>query len=417
MRKMSNTMKILLGSLTIICSTVIANSLINNNIVTTSGANIEEKNNNVKKEKKSFFDKFSFGRKVNISAVGDIIVHDEQIWSSYNSQDKTYDFTPNFKYIKSFIKDSDISYGTIEGTYSGSEKQYSGYPKYNAPDNMLNALSDSGFDIINIATDHSLDHGEEGLNRTLNKVNENMSSVGQKGYIIKDLKGIKIGFTSFTYESKEGELNDNKLSEESNINTFSYSTLEEDFKNMSECINKMKLEKVDFIVFGMHWGASYSVEPSKYQIEIANKLNELGVDLIIGSNPHVVQPIKEITSEEGHKTLVAYSLGNFISNQREETMGDRRTADGVILNLTLDKSRKGVEIEEWSYIPTWVYKNSKEDKKSDYFILPVEETLGSEKGKELDESVISELKKSLESTKTIIGGSEKSNKEIFINRK
>ncbi|MGG5462282.1 CapA family protein [Clostridium sp. B9] len=407
MVKMSNTIKILLGSLAVVCSTVIANSLINNNIVTTSGANIKENNEEIKKEKKSFFDRFSFGREIKISAVGDIIVHDEQIWSAYNDEDKTYNFTPNFKYIKSFIEESDISYGTIEGTYSGKEKQYSGYPKYNAPDSMLDALSDSGFDIINIATDHTLDNGEEGLNRTIDKVNENMSATGNKGYIIKELKGMKIGFTSYTYESREGELNENKIGENANVNTFSYNTLEEDLEKMNESIKKMKEDGVDFIIFGMHWGASYSSEPSEYQIGIANKLNELGVDLIIGSNPHVVQPIEEIVNEDGHKTLVAYSLGNFISNQREETMGDRRTADGVILNVTLDKGRKGVEIEEWSYTPTWVYKIPIENKKSEYFILPIEKTLASEEGKALDTSVINELNKSLESTNKIIGAVKK----------
>lgn len=171
---------------------------------------------------------------------------------------------------------------------------------------------------------------------------------------------------------------------------------------MKSLIEEMKNEGADFIVFGMHWGVEYNSEPSKYQIQIAEALNEYGVNLILGSNPHVIQPIRELEREDGHKTLVAYSLGNFISNQREETMGDRRTADGIILNLTLDKTRKGVEIERWGYTPTWVYKIPKENKKSDYYILPIEETLNSEKGKELDKNVISELKKSLESTKSLV---------------
>ena len=152
----------------------------------------------------------------------------------------------------------------------------------------------------------------------------------------------------------------------------------------------------------MHWGVEYKTEPSKYQVKIAEALNEYGVDLILGSNPHVVQPIEEIEGEDGNKTLVAYSLGNFISNQRLETMGDRRTADGIILNLTLDKSRKGVKIEKWDYTPTWVYKIPTENKKSDYYILPVEETLNSENGKKLDKETLNQLKKSLESTKSIV---------------
>ncbi|MDZ5252589.1 CapA family protein [Clostridium sp. LIBA-8841] len=402
MIRMSKAMKIILSSLVIVCSVLIANNIITNNIVTTKGAGIEEKEVTKEKDKKRFFNLFTLGRKVKISAVGDIILHDEQIWSAYNEENKIYDFTDNFKYIKSFIEKSDISYGTIEGTYSGEEKGYSGYPSYNGPDSMITALGETGFDVINVATDHSLDKGEDGAIRTGEKIDELMSSIGNKKYIIKKVKGIKIAFTSYTYESKEGELNGNKISENSTLNTFNYNKLDERLEEMKVLIEKMKNEGADFIVFGMHWGIEYNSEPSKYQIQIAEALNEYGVDLILGSNPHVIQPINEIEREDGHKTLVAYSLGNFISNQREETMGERRTADGIILNLTLDKTRKGVEIEEWGYTPTWVYKIQKENKKSDYYILPVEETLNSEEGKDLDKSIINELNKSLESTRSII---------------
>lgn len=402
MIRMSKAMKIILSSLVIVCSVLIANSLISNNIVTTKGAASEEKEVTKEKDKKGFFDLFSLGRKVEISAVGDIILHDEQIWSAYNEENKAYDFMDNFKYIKSFIEESDIAYGTIEGTYSGEEKGYSGYPSYNGPDSMITTLRETGFDVINVATDHSLDKGEEGIIRTEEKIDELMSSVGNKKYIIKKVKGMKIAFTSYTYESKERELNGNKISENSTLNTFNYNKLGEGLEEMKSLIEEMKNEGADFIVFGMHWGVEYNSEPSKYQIQIAEALNEYGVNLILGSNPHVIQPIRELEREDGHKTLVAYSLGNFISNQREETMGDRRTADGIILNLTLDKTRKGVEIERWGYTPTWVYKIPKENKKSDYYILPIEETLNSEKGKELDKNVISELKKSLESTKSLV---------------
>lgn len=402
MIRMSKAMKIILSSLVIVCSVLIANSLISNNIVTTKGAGSEEKEITKEKDKKGFSDLFSLGRKVEISAVGDIILHDEQIWSAYNEENKAYDFMDNFKYIKSFIEESDIAYGTIEGTYSGEEKGYSGYPSYNGPDSMITTLRETGFDVINVATDHSLDKGEEGAIRTGEKIDELMSSVGNKKYIIKKVKGIKIAFTSYTYENKEGELNGNKIPENSNLNTFTYNRLDEGLEEMKSLIEEMKNEGADFIVFGMHWGVEYNSEPSKYQIQIAEALNEYGVNLILGSNPHVIQPIREVEREDGHKTLVAYSLGNFISNQREETMGDRRTADGIILNLTLDKTRKGVEIEEWGYTPTWVYKIPKENKKSDYYILPIEETLNSEKGKELDKNVINELNKSLESTRSLV---------------
>ncbi|WP_221372328.1 CapA family protein [Clostridium perfringens] len=402
MIRMSKKMKVILASLLIVCSVLVINSVISNNVVTTKGASIDEKEVIKENDKKGFFNRFSLGRKVNISAVGDIILHDEQIWSAYNEENKSYDFMNNFKYIKNFIEKSDIAYGTIEGTYAGEEIGYSGYPNYNGPDSMINALKDTGFDVINVATDHSLDKGVEGASKTGEKIDKEMTSIGNKKYIIKKVKGIEIGFTSYTYESKEGELNGHKIPEGINLNTFSYNKLDKRLEEIKALVEEMKNQGAEFIVFGMHWGVEYNIEPSKYQVKIAEALNEYGVDLILGSNPHVVQPIEEIEGEDGHKTLVAYSLGNFISNQRLETMGDRRTADGIILNLTLDKSRKGVKIEKWDYTPTWVYKIPRENKKSDYYILPVEETLNSEEGKKLDKETLKELNKSLESTKSIV---------------
>jgi len=402
MIRMSKKIKVILASLLIVCSVLVINSIISNNVVTTKGASIDEKEVIKENDKKGFFNRFSLGRKVNISAVGDIILHDEQIWSAYNEENKAYDFMNNFKYVKNFIEKSDIAYGTIEGTYAGEEIGYSGYPNYNGPDSMIDALKDTGFDIINVATDHSLDKGVEGASKTGEKIDKDMTSIGNKNYIIKKVKGIEIGFTSYTYESKEGELNGHKIPEGINLNTFSYNKLDKELEEMKALVEEMKNEGAEFIVFGMHWGVEYKTEPSKYQVKIAEALNEYGVDLILGSNPHVVQPIEEIEGEDGNKTLVAYSLGNFISNQRLETMGDRRTADGVILNLTLDKSRKGVKIEKWDYTSTWVYKIPRENKKSYYYILPVEETLNSEEGKKLDQETLNQLNKSLEATKSIV---------------
>ncbi|EIF6156143.1 CapA family protein [Clostridium perfringens] len=402
MIRMSKKIKLILASLLIVCSVLVINSIISNNVVTTKGASIYEKEVIKENDKKGFFNRFSLGRKVNISAVGDIILHDEQIWSAYNEENKAYDFMNNFKYVKNFIEKSDIAYGTIEGTYAGEEIGYSGYPNYNGPDSMIDALKDTGFDIINVATDHSLDKGVEGASKTGEKIDKEMTSIGNKKYIIKKVKGIEIGFTSYTYESKEGELNGHKIPEDMNLNTFSYNKLDKELEEMKALVEEMENEGAEFIVFGMHWGVEYKTEPSKYQVKIAEALNEYGVDLILGSNPHVVQPIEEIEGEDGNKTLVAYSLGNFISNQRLETMGDRRTADGFILNLTLDKSRKGVKIEKWDYTPTWVYKIPRENKKSDYYILPVEETLNSEEGKKLDQETLNQLNKSLEATKSIV---------------
>ena len=236
MIRMSKKIKVILASLLIVCSVLVINSIISNNVVTTKGASIDEKEVIKENDKKGFFNGFSLGRKVNISAVGDIILHDEQIWSAYNEENKSYDFMNNFKYVKNFIEKSDIAYGTIEGTYAGEEIGYSGYPNYNGPDSMIDALKDTGFDIINVATDHSLDKGVEGASKTGEKIDKEMTSIGNKKYIIKKVKGIEIGFTSYTYESKEGELNGHKIPEDINLNTFSYNKLDKELEEMKALV-------------------------------------------------------------------------------------------------------------------------------------------------------------------------------------
>lgn len=403
MIKMSKKIKVILDSLLIICCVFILNSIVDGNVLKTKGATLKGEEEVLKEgDKKDFFGNFSLGRRVKISAVGDIILQDEQIWSAHRKEENIYDFSSNFKYIQDFFKDSDIKYGTIEGVYGGEDIGYFGYPKYNGPDSMIDALRGAGFNMLNIATEHALDQGLYGFKSTLEKVNKEMTALGSNGYVIKKIKGIEIGFTSYTYESREGEINGNKIPKEASLNTFSYKNLQKDLEKMKLLVEEMKKEGADFIVFGMHWGLEYKSEPSKYQVEIAKALNEFGVDLILGSNPHVIQPIEEIEGEKGNKTLVAYSLGNFISNQRKETIGERKTSDGVLLEITLKKSRKGVIIDSLDYIPTWVYKIGREDKKSDYYILPVKETLESEESKNLSKEVLEELNKSLESTKEVI---------------
>lgn len=357
-------------------------------------------------------------KEVILTAVGDIIVHSEQIVAAYNNENKSYEFDDEFQYIKKYIEESDIAYGTIEGTYSGGQLGYSGYPVFNTPESMLGALKNTGFDIINGANDHILDKDVSGYLATINNIKEaGLKYVGIKekeednSFIIEKINGIKIGFTSCTFSevNSNGErvLNDitvpTKLS--NNINTFSYSNIENDMLKLKIQIDEMKDKGADFIVVGMHWGNEYSTTPSEEQRKIAKILNSYGVNLILGSHPHVIQPIETITDEATmNETLVVYSMGNFLSNQRFETMGNSLAADGVIVKIKLSKNLKGkVSIETYNYISTWVYKYKNESNKNEYVILPNEDTINSEEIKKLPKEIKSELERSLNSTQSILG--------------
>ena len=354
---------------------------------------------------------------LSLIAVGDNLIHgsvykDANKHANYNG----YDFKPMITNIKEIVSNYDIGYYNQETILGGTELGLKDFPTFNSPYEAGDAMIDAGFNLVSLATNHTMDSGKKAVENSCKywSSKENVLTAGsycseeERNEIkIKEKNNITYTMLNYTYGTNGMKVPNDYLvnvwpTDIDNINNPEKDTKYQEYKNqVKQDIEKVR-DKVDVLIVAMHWGVEYKTEPSKYQVKIAEALNEYGVDLILGSNPHVVQPIEEIEGENGNKTLVAYSLGNFISNQRLETMGDRRTADGIILNLTLDKSRKGVKIEKWDYTPTWVYKIPRENKTSDYYILPVEETLNSEEGKKLDQETLNQLNKSLESTKSIV---------------
>ncbi|PAB60941.1 CapA family protein [Anaeromicrobium sediminis] len=332
---------------------------------------------------KEFKKKFEKNKEIDIVAVGDIMVHGPQLRAQYDLKNKLYSFEDNFKYIKKYIERADIALCNLETTLLGYEP-YTSYPKFNSPDNLVDALKNSGFDIISTANNHSFDTKAIGMFRTVDVLlNKGLDVIGtrndnyNKDYIIKEVKGVKVAFTSFTYETKKYGKNKTingivlPKKYETYINTFSYYNLENDLKKMEKIIKKMKKEKVDLIIFFFHWGNEYHNQPNEHQKLIAKKLSSYGVDIILGSHPHVIQPITIIKNEFGKETAVVYSMGNFLSNQRYENVKNRSAEDGIVVDFKIIKSYKGeVSIKKISYIPTWVYKRYINGKR-DYKILPL----------------------------------------------
>ena len=349
---------------------------------------------------------------IDIVSLGNLIIHQSQINGAKN--ENGYDFSPSFQYIKEMVSEADISLGILEGALAGGEP--TGYPIFNSPDEVIDSLRDTGIDVVNYANNHIYDYDDEGLQRTIEITKEKgldvlgvKSTEEEKNYLVKEVNGIKIGFLAYVFETSmingHKTINSNILStySENLINTFNYNDLESFYNRIASEISAMKAEGVKFIIASMHWGEEYNTYIEATQNEIAKKLNELGVDIILGGHPHVIQPYEIICNESGHSTFVIYSQGNSLSNQSEQEIGVAESEDGIMIKFTLEKKDGNVSLKEYKIIPTWVYKEEKGDGTYYHKIIPVEEALANPEEYGINSDVYARLENSLNRTKSILG--------------
>lgn len=303
---------------------------------------------------------------ITIASVGDIMMHDAQIKSGALGNGN-YDYSRMFKSIKPYIEKADFALGNLETTFSGKEKSYTGYPQFNSPEILAQNIRDAGFDLVTTANNHSLDRRFYGIEKTI----ENLDKAGllhtgtfktkedSQGILIEDIKGIKVAFLAYTYGT-----NGITIPEKFAVNLI-------DRSKMLEEIKKAKYLKADIVIASVHFGIEYVTKQNKTQEDIVNFLFNSGVDIVLGSHPHVLQPavmksVKDIYGIEKDR-FVIYSQGNILAN-----MPERYKDSGVILNLEIKKNCNGTVIEKVEYIPTVVdaYYNS-EAKKTTFEILPI----------------------------------------------
>lgn len=352
---------------------------------------------------------------VTISAVGDVMVHKKQLIAQKDIDNK-YNFDNNFRLLKKYIEESDLSIANLETTINPSKK-VSSYPSFNSPPEILDALKNAGFDVISTINNHSLDSGEKGIQTTIDEITKRkLEYVGtqkdkeDKNYIIQEVKGIKIGISSFSYADEI----DNKTylngipskKSKSLLNTIDKTDANKSFKKIKKEIDYMKEENCDFIILNIHWGEEYKQTPSKYQKTLAKLLINEGVDIIFGSHPHVVQPIETITSDDKtHTGTVFYSLGNIISNQQEEEMGFNMSENGLVPIVNIEKIENDTIIKNIEYIPTWVYRKPLDnEKKYEYTIIPLEGNL--EEISKKEKINLNDLKTSFNNTKDVINNKD-----------
>lgn len=324
-----------------------------------------------------------------VLSIGDIMVHKTQLDGTKTTDG--YDFSAFFKEVSPYFQNADLTVGNLELTFGGSESgSFRGYPTFNTPDQLADAIKNSGINILMTSNNHSNDTSLFGLKRTAKVLKEKgieftgtRETEDEPKYLVKEINNIKIGIANFTYETPGEDatrkyLNGGAINKDANglINTFSYQRIESFYSEAQSFIDSMKNDGAEFITFYMHWGEEYQLTANTWQKSIAQRLSNMGVDMIVGGHPHVVQPMELIHSEDGQTTTVCiYSLGNAVSNQRRELMSSSpkgHTEDGVMFSYTLKKSNDGeVTLTDIDLIPTWVYKYSENGYK--YTIYPIED--------------------------------------------
>lgn len=345
---------------------------------------IEEDDNN--KNEENISEVVNDINTIEIVATGDILIHKEILETQYNSETDEYDFNNNFKYIKEYLEKADLAIGNLETTLSGIENYgFSGYPSFNSPDSLADAMKSAGYDIVANMNNHCLDRDVNGYYRTRKTLVDRgfdvigtRESIDDKRYIIKDVKGIKVGVISYGYTmtAEDGNFGVNGISIPYDLlqlmNYYHPDTLESDMLNMKEQIELMREDGAEVIVFYMHWGDEYELEPNDIQKQIAQFLADEKVDIIFGTHPHSLQPIDMIqSSDRSSDTAVVYSMGNFLSSQRTERIGNPYTEDGAIVSVKVNKDMETNEItvDIPTYIPTWVNWYGK-DGKLFYEVVP-----------------------------------------------
>ncbi len=301
---------------------------------------------------------------IRMAFTGDIMGHLPLVQSMYQPETKSYDYSPAFRYVAPYFKSCDVVIGNLEVTLAGPP--YTGYPMFSSPDELVTSLKLIGYNFLITANNHSYDKGKPGLVRTLNVLDSlQMLHTGtfrdtterENSYpcIWEVKKGFRMAVLNYTYGT-----NGLTVYPPNVVNMIDTAIIRKD-------LMKAKSLNPDFILITFHWGVEYQRKESSEQRQIAQFCADYGADAIVGAHPHVVQPITWISpaSDSFKKVPVFYSLGNFLSNQR-----DPYRDGGMIGEIILVKKSNTTNIHSIRYFPTWVYK--KETHPVSYTIIPVQ---------------------------------------------
>ena len=327
-----------------------------------------------------------------IGSAGDILIHKPILEGAKSGEN--YNFDKLFSYVRDTTESYDYFVLNLETTLAGNDgRSYTTYPCFNSPDSLLDSLALMGTDCLLTANNHSYDTGEWGFLRTVETVEAagfdhtgTYADLSEKRYIIEEVNGISFGFICYAYETEYDSttvkaLNGIPMNKNTSplINSFDYDHLDTFYADIEEQLENMRNDGAEVITAYMHWGDEYKTSPNSWQKKMSQKLCDMGVDVIVGGHPHVVEPVELITSTDGEsKTVCIYSVGNFVSNQRREVMGrynSGHTEDGAIFEMTFSKYSDGsVYFESVGVTPTWVHLY-KENGKQVHSVVPLSDNM------------------------------------------
>lgn len=307
-----------------------------------------------------------------LAVCGDAMSHMPQTRDAYDSQAGAYDYKPMIRFAKPWIEQADYAVVNLETTFAGGP-DYSGFPAFNTPDALGDALKDAGFDLVSTANNHCLDRGYDGMVRTLDVLdNLGLAHVGtyrstveraaQNGVHVADVGGIKVAFLSYTYGTNGIPLSKSHPDTVNILHTDYMSDAQVlDTARIADDLAAAEALSPDLIAVIVHWGVEYQTTQNEHQEEIADFLFDHGADVILGSHPHVLQPMetRTLTDRDGttHTGFVCWSLGNFISSQNDEY-----TDTTVVLNLELTKNPNtgATDVTKVGYVPLYMLDREQE---------------------------------------------------------
>lgn len=280
-----------------------------------------------------------------IWATGDIMYHMPLYKYNYDATTGLYSFNTYYQKVSEYLKGADLVIGNFESTVNPN-KSISGHPMFNTPPEALNYLKDFGFDALATSNNHCLDSGYEGIQTTIDSIEKaNLKHFGTRRENSKPLiittNGIAVGLLSYSemFNGLDGLVPKDKL--------YEISPLQEDL--ILGDIQNLKSLGADYIIAYPHWGVEYTSEPSETQKYFEKFLLDNGVDAVLGSHPHVLQ-----RAELKDNKFTIYSMGNSISNQRQQWIGHTGVESGVFVELNLIKQNGNTKLENFILHPTYV---------------------------------------------------------------
>lgn len=363
-----------------------------------------------------------------VGAVGDLLMHGPIFLSQYSAECNkgggNYDFSSIFQYIKYDLTSLNYAVGNLETTFGGDNYPYQGNPAFNCPDPFINDVIDAGFDMLLTANNHSADTTNAGILRTIEVIRSNgLANLGSQlnddepKYAVVDVNGIRLGMVCYTWalngDNSSFSLNGGaRIKNEGQMNYFPMNNPGKMYQELEPIMEKMKEDGAEATIMFIHWGIEYTIKETAEQRAMAQKLCDMGFDVIVGGHPHVVEPMAllESTVDPEHKTVCIYSLGNSVSNQRVGISSlfpsEGYTEDGVLFTVTFEKYSDGkVYLRDTDVIPTWVNKFQNSKGKIEYNILPLTNPAADDWGDrfQIQGTTVDAAKRSLARTNKIVG--------------